>query len=167
MIIIGVDPGLSGAIAFLRVSAGSAQSLVVYDMPVLAITRGTAKKRELVPSELARIVDAEIDGNEARAFIEKVGAMPGQGVTSMFAFGKSYGIVIGVLALVSRTDVPPQTWKKALGVTKDKDGARHRASQIFPAYSSLFSRVKDDGRAEAALIAEYGYRALNHVELAA
>jgi crossover junction endodeoxyribonuclease RuvC len=84
--------------------------------------------------------------------------MPGQGVSGVFAFGKAYGVVIGVLAAhgVPMTFVSPVKWKKALQVPASKDGARARASQLLPQAASEWPLVKDSGRAEAALIAYWG-----------
>ncbi|MGE5548417.1 MAG: hypothetical protein ACM33T_16045 [Solirubrobacterales bacterium] len=97
-------------------------------------------------------------GPIAHAFVEAVGAMPGQGVSSVFAFGKVFGLVLGILAanFIPHTLVPPQRWKRTLGVPADKDGARARASQLLPAHAGLWCRAKDDGRAEAALLAYFG-----------
>src|SRR5215472_11819655 len=95
MIIAGIDPGLSGALAFL--DAASSMVLDIVDMPTLALSRGGKKKRELDAHALARLLVAQPIGH---AFVEHVGAMPGQGVSSVFAFGKSFGALIGVLAAV-------------------------------------------------------------------
>ena len=152
-VILGIDPGLSGAVALYVADTGA---LVVHDMPTLDLARGGKAKRELDAVELARLIDAA--GPIAHAYIEQVGAMPGQGVSSVFSFGKSYGLALGVLAanFIPHTLVPPQRWKRALGVPAAKDGARARASQLLPAHAALWTRVKDDGRAEAAMIALYG-----------
>jgi crossover junction endodeoxyribonuclease RuvC len=92
------------------------------------------------------------------AIVEKVGAMPGQGVSSMFSFGRSVGIIEGVLAAlqVPTTFITPQAWQKAIGAAKGKDGSRQRCMELFPRDSHLFARVKDDGRADAVLIALAG-----------
>ncbi len=148
--ILGVDPGLNGALAFLDVAAGS---LTIHDMPT--IEAGVRSKRVVDESTLARLIDPAAAN---AAFIEKVGAMPGNGAVSMFGFGVSYGLVRGVVAanLIPVTLVPPQTWKSKLGVPASKEGARARASQLLPAFSHLWPLAKHDGRAEAALIAYYG-----------
>jgi crossover junction endodeoxyribonuclease RuvC len=152
-LILGVDPGLSGALALYDVQG---QLLAeVFDMPT--VDAGVGSKRVVDESTLAWRIDA-CAKRIKHAFVEKVGAMPGQGVTSMFSFGCSYGIVRGIIAanFIPITLVTPQSWKKALGVPASKDGARARASQLLPAASPNWSRVKDDGRAEASLIALYG-----------
>lgn len=157
MIVFGIDPGLSGAIAW-RDGAGIED---IADMPTFQITRNAKNKRDIDAAGLVEIME-KAAGHGAHAFIEQVGAMPGQGSSSMFAFGKGFGIVIGVVAAlhIPVTFVPPQTWKKALGVPAGKDGARARASQLLPDAAHYWPLVKHDGRAEAALIAEYGYRKL-------
>ena len=154
-LILGIDPGLSGALAFFTPGTGA---LVVHDVPVLALTRNGKAKREVDAVELARLVDAA--GPIDHAYIEAVGAMPGQGVSSVFAFGKVFGLLLGILAanFIPHTLVPPARWKRALRVPAEKDGARARASQLLPAHAGLWTRAKDDGRAEAALIAFYGTR---------
>jgi crossover junction endodeoxyribonuclease RuvC len=125
----------------------------------MAPGRGGKTKRELDAHALARLIG---DRRPGHAFVELVGAMPGQGVSSVFAFGKSFGVVIGVLAAldVPFTFVAPVVWKRAFGVPAAKDGARARASQLMPAAAHHWTRVRDDGRAEAALIAYYGLRQL-------
>ena len=156
---IGLDPGLLGAIAFFDATKGT---LAVFDMPVMELVRGGRKKNELSASGVAQILKPK-DDETRRVLLERVGAMPGQGVSSMFAFGRSVGILEGVLAAYSMevTIVTPQTWQKATGVRDGKDGARLRATQLFPAYAHLFARKKDDGRADAALMAWYGATALS------
>ena len=160
MIIAGIDPGLSGAGAFLDAASGAVLDIV--DMPTLALSRGGKNKRELDAHTLARLIAAQV---VSHAFVEAVGAMPGQGVSSVFAFGKSFGVLIGILAAleVPMTFVAPATWKRALGVPAAKDGARARASQLLPVAAQFWPLVKHDGRAEAALIAYYGLRSLRPV----
>ena len=131
-------------------------------MPTLILARAGKSKREVDAHVLADWIECERPGH---ALIENVGAMPGQGVSSVFAFGKGYGVIIGVLCAlqIPVTFVSPQRWKKALAVPAAKDGARARASQLLPSAASNWSRVKDDGRAEAALIALYGLQTLAKV----
>lgn len=165
MICIGVDPGLSGALA---VFDAEARALEVFDIPTLTLARNGKNKREVDHYALARIVD-DITGRHrhAHAFVEQVGAMPGQGVSSVFAFGKSYGVIIGVLAaqFVPITFVNPRVWKGALKVPAAKDGARAIASALFPRETGRWTRVKDDGRAEAAMIALWGSRSETGVDV--
>jgi crossover junction endodeoxyribonuclease RuvC len=160
MIVAGIDPGLSGAVAFLDAASGAV--LDIADMPTLALSRGGKSRRELDAHALARLID---ERRPDHCFMEQVGAMPGQGVSSVFSFGKSFGVVIGALAAlgVPYTLVAPVTWKRALQVPAAKDGARARASQLLPAAAHHWMRVKDDGRAEAALIGHYGLRSSQRI----
>lgn len=152
MIFCGIDPGLSGAIAFFNVTSGT---LDVIDMPTVEVIRNKKKKREVSAVLLANEIRKA--GQISMTFVERVNAMPGQGVSSVFSFGKSSGIIEGVLATLALpyTIEPPQTWQKAVNVRDGKDGARLRASELFPKYADFFSRKKDDGRADAALMAWY------------
>lgn len=149
---VGIDPGLNGAIAFFDIEKGH---LSIIDMPTFEVKRNNKTKREVSPVMLANIIGAadEIKG----AVLERVGAMPGQGVTSVFSFGRSVGIVEGVMSAfrIPLTIVTPQIWQKVAGVRGGKDGSRQRASELFPNYAGLFARKKDDGRADAALMAWY------------
>ncbi len=154
-IILGIDPGLDGALAFM----GPGQNVTIHDIPVHRLRRGGKAKREVDLTELARILDAGAS-TIAHVFLEQAGTMPGQGVTSMFAFGKTYGAILGIVAanFLPLTLVHPRRWKRAMGVPKAKDGARARASQLLPRAAGNWPLVKHDGRAEAALIALYGSR---------
>lgn len=149
---IGIDPGLSGAIAFFDTAEGH---LSIIDMPTFEVKRNNKTKREVSPSGVAHALSLarKVDG----VILERVGAMPGQGVTSVFSFGRSVGIIEGVLSAehIPMTIVPPQEWQKAAGVRGGKDGSRQRACELFPNYANLFARKKDDGRADAALMAWY------------
>lgn len=150
--IVGVDPGLSGAIAVLGLDG----QLTITDMPTVTVQRKGRDKREIDPAALAAIIRGVTA--PAVTWIERVGAIPGQGVSSMFAFGRAVGVVEGVLAAsgVPVSYVAPAVWKRALHVPSGKDGARLRASQLLPAYAAEWRRARDDGGAEAALIALYG-----------
>jgi crossover junction endodeoxyribonuclease RuvC len=157
MLIAGIDVGLSGAICLLDTDGG----FQINDMPTHALSRGGKNKRELD----ARRLSILLSGRIGHAFVEQVGAMPGQGVSGVFAFGKAYGVVIGVLAAhgVPMTFVSPVKWKKALQVPASKDGARARASQLLPQAAGEWPLVKDSGRAEAALIALWGIQSFNDI----
>ena len=152
MIILGIDPGLSGALALYNTSEGTVD---IIDMPVLEVVRNGKKKREVSAQALANQL---VGRNVTAAFLERVNAMAGQGVTSVFSFGRSSGIVEGVLAAydIPTTLVTPQAWQKVVGQRAGKDGSRERAMQLFPAQADLFQRKKDDGRSDAVLIAYYG-----------
>ena len=144
---IGVDCGISGAIALLN---DNVSFISVHDMPVMA---GTGKRQQVNAAELAKIL--KLVGGIA--YVERVSAMPKQGVSSMFSFGTSYGIVLGVLAAIGIPTilVTPQSWKKRAGLTgKEKDYARTLAQQLYPA--AELGRKKDIGRADALLIARFG-----------
>jgi hypothetical protein len=151
-IIMGIDPGISGAVAFYFPIAPS--RIAVDDVPVAG--------GEINTAELARQIRIH---RPTMAVIERVSAMPGNGAVSMFNFGRSYGDVRGVIGAL---DIPlhfvtPQKWKKHFGLTSDKDQSRLRAIRMFPAVADQFKRKKDDGRAEAALIALYGAEVLMKV----
>jgi crossover junction endodeoxyribonuclease RuvC len=129
--------------------------LTVDDMPVVEIECGGKAKREIdVAALAARIRELR----PSHAILERVGAMPGQGVSSMFSFGRSVGQVEAMLAAIGIpvSYASPVVGKRALVVPAGKDAARLRASQLLPAYSERWRRAKDDGRAEAALIALWG-----------
>jgi len=148
---LGIDPGLSGALAFFDPSANE---LEIFDTPTHAITVNSKKKNLIDMHQMANIIDCR-SSDVKMAAIEEVGAMPGQGVTSMFSFGFTAGATqMAVIANgVGLMLVRPAVWKKAMGVTADKDGARRIASRLMPKHSAKWTRAKDDGRAEAALIA--------------
>lgn len=154
MIVIGIDPGLSGAIAFYDTRA---KTIEVHDMPVVEVTRSGKAKKEISPAMVAHILSSH-EQQIAAAFVERVGAMPGQGVTSVFSFGYSTGVVIGALAAcgIPTTIVTPQAWQKGMAVRGGKDGSRQRAMELWPDQADLFKRVRDNGRSDAALIAAYG-----------
>ena len=151
--VIGIDPGISGAIAIFE----NGQLDTILDMPTLKIASGKTMKSHISAIGLVRILDTWtlVSDGQAHIVIEKVGAMPGQGVTSMFNFGRSAGIIEGVVAALQRpyTYVTPAAWTKAVGRAAGKDASRMRAMELFPTRAELFKRAKDDGRADAALIA--------------
>lgn len=150
---LGIDVGLNGAIALVV----DGDLISVVDMPTVTLDRNGKAKRQVSVPELVQIVK---DFDPTDAFVEKVFAMAGQGVTSVFSFGRSLGVVEGVLTTlkIKTTLITPQTWQKGIGVTGGKDGSRARAMEVFPDHLSLFKRVKDDGRSDASLIALWGHR---------
>lgn len=151
---LGADPGLGGAIALVDGVTGAL--VAVEDMPCDEVERNGKKKREVSAARLAAIVRAwQGVGSSLEATVEKVGAMPEQGVSSVFSFGFSAGLLNGTLTAlgVPLTYVTPQAWKRLSGARKGKDGARQRACALWPERAAWFKRKKDDGRAEAALIA--------------
>ena len=148
--VIGIDPGISGAISVFDWYTSSL--LEVIDMPTLEVDSGKTKKRHISAVSLCNYLTVT---SNAHVVIEKVGAMPGQGVSSMFNFGRSAGIIEGVVAALRMpsTYVTPATWTKGVGRAAGKDASRMRAMELFPDKAELFKRAKDDGRADAALIA--------------
>jgi crossover junction endodeoxyribonuclease RuvC len=144
--IIGIDPGLCGALAVLE-----AGRVDVFDMPTIRVRD---KKRIDTAALVRLLVDI---GPVDLVAVEDVQGVQGSGSTSAFTFGRGIGIIEGVLAAFERPAmwVTPQRWTKALGVSRDKGEHRQRAARLFPADADLFARVKDDGRADAALIAHY------------
>lgn len=152
--IVGVDIGVQGACALLT-RAG--ELCEVADMPIL---RDGAAKRASVNAPLLANVLAR--WHVRAAFVELVGPRPGEGAVGAFAFGKSRGTVEGVCGAlgISVTLIAPVSWKRAIGIPPGKDGAkdaaRAEAIRRWPDHAALFARVKDDGRAEACLIAVAG-----------
>jgi len=152
--IIAVDIGTRGAIATLTPEG---QLLEVHDMPVL--NDGPAGRRAVNAPLLAEIV---FKSHASHAFVESVGARPGEGAVGAFAFGRSRGVVEGVLAAagIPAQHIAPAAWKRAVGIKPGKEGAkdaaRAEAIRRWPSHASLFARVKDDGRAEAALVGAAG-----------
>lgn len=154
MLYVGIDPGLDGALCAWE---GAGSPLSVLDMPTYQI----GKKRVLDALGLARWADATLGcGKPVKVFLEFVASSPQMGVASAFKFGQSYGVLQGILAaqFVEVISVTPAHWKRAMKVTGDKDECRAKAASLFPTQSALFARKKDDGRAEAVLLAVYGSR---------
>jgi len=148
MIVCAIDPGLNGAIAWVGVS-GTALIDVV-DMPTIEV----AGKKKVNAAALAKLLESR---QADLVVIEQVGAMPGQGVTSMYNFGYSAGILEGVCAAMGLPVrmVRPATWKRQAGVPADKGACRMMAQRYWPG-ADYFTRVKDEGRADAALLARWG-----------
>jgi crossover junction endodeoxyribonuclease RuvC len=149
MMIIGIDPGKSGALAALT---DNGHLIEVFDMPVV----GTTISGALLDEWIHNWVDPLAPTNVV-AVIEDVHAMPKQGVSTMFAFGRALGLVEGV---VQGNGIPlhyvsPARWKRDMRLGRDKGASRQRAIELWPSSAPAFRRVKDDGRAEAALIAEW------------
>lgn len=150
MLILGIDPGFTGALSLYD---RASHSLTIADMPVVKDPKG---RSILDLYELWNMLDTR--QQPVSAVVEQVASRPGQGAPATFRFGQSYGAL--QMALAARSIpvqyVTPTKWKAHFGLSKDKGVSRALASQRFPAYAELFSRVKDDGRAEATLIALYG-----------
>ncbi len=153
---IGVDPGISGAVAIYHPDT---RNIDVLDIPIIE-TKAAGRKtvrREINEPVLSKWIACHY-GRSAVAYVEQVGAMPRQGVSSMFRFGMAYGMVRGMLTAhgIPYALVTPRKWKGKMGLGSHKDEARLIASRMFPDQSFLFDRKKDAHRAEAVLIAVYG-----------
>ena len=156
MLIIGIDPGISGSICFFK----DGKILEVIEMPVM--TEGKKNKKQINGSQIYNEFLEKINGkdDETRVVIEQVSAMPGQGVTSMFNFGQSYGILKGICSAMQLPMffVRPAKWKKYFNlINSQKDASRTRAIEIFPYFSTQLSKKKDSNKADAILIASFYY----------
>ena len=155
MLIIGIDPGISGSICFLE----EGKILDVIEMPTMA--EGKKNKKQVNGSQIYNEIKEKIDkskNQDVRVVIEQVSAMPGQGVTSMFNFGQSFGILKGICSAMQLSIffVRPVKWKKYFNlINSEKDASRTRAIEIFPYFSSELSRKKDSNKADAILIARF------------
>ena len=153
MIIFGIDPGVSGAISILE----NKKVLEVFDMPTMI--DGKKNKKQVNGSQIANIFKEIINTeDEITVIVEHVNAMPGQGVTSMFNFGQSFGVIKGVCSALSLPIyfIRPTKWKKHFNlINVNKDASRTKAIEIYPEISNKLSRKKDSNRADAILIARY------------
>ena len=156
MLIIGIDPGISGSICFFE----DGKIIEVIEMPVM--TEGKKNKKQVNGAQLYNEFLKRIDNkdDDIRVVIEQVSAMPGQGVTSMFNFGQSYGILKGICSAMQLPMffVRPAKWKKYFNlINSQKDASRTRAIEIFPYFSTQLSKKKDSNKADAILIASFYY----------
>ena len=157
MLIIGIDPGISGSICFFK----NGEIKDVIDMPTM--TEGKKNKKQVNGSQIFNEISKrikEIDRKDIKVVIEQVSAMPGQGVTSMFNFGQSFGILKGICSAMQLPMyfIRPLKWKKYFNlINSEKDASRTRAIEIFPYFSSNLSRKKDSNKADAILIASFYY----------
>ena len=155
MLIIGIDPGISGSICFFQ--DGVIKDVV--EMPTMI--EGKKNKKQVNGSQIFNEILKNIknmDKKNIKVVIEHVTAMPGQGVTSMFNFGQSFGILKGICSAMQLPVyfVRPAKWKKYFNlINSEKDASRTRAIEIFPYYSSHLSRKKDSNKADAILIASF------------
>ena len=157
MLVIGIDPGISGSICFFE----DGKILEVIEMPVM--TEGKKNKKQVngaqIYNEFLKRINKK-DDQIIRVVIEQVSAMPGQGVTSMFNFGQSYGILKGICSAMQLPMffVRPAKWKKYFNlINSQKDASRTRAIEIFPYFSTQLSKKKDSNKADAILIASFYY----------
>ena len=157
MLIIGIDPGISGSICFFE----DGKIIDVVEMPTM--TEGKKNKRQVNGSQIYNEISQRIcklENHEIRVIIEQVSAMPGQGVTSMFNFGQSFGILKGICSAMQLPMffVRPAKWKKYFNlINSQKDASRTKAIEIFPYFSRQLSKKKDSNKADAILIASFYY----------
>ena len=153
MIIFGIDPGVSGAICVLK----EGRIIDVYEMPTMI--DGKKNKKQVNGSQVANIIKERLnDEKEIIVVVEHVNAMPGQGVTSMFNFGQSFGVIKGICSALNLPIyfVRPTKWKKHFNLIKtNKDASRTKVIEVYPEISSKLHRKKDSNRADAILIALY------------
>ena len=164
MLVIGIDPGISGSICFFQ----DGKIIDVVEMPTM--TEGKKNKKQVNGSQIFNEISERIKKLEKRdikVIIEQVSAMPGQGVTSMFNFGQSFGILKGICSAMQLPMyfVRPAKWKKYFNlINSEKDASRTRAIEIFPYFSGQLSRKKDSNKADAILIASFYYETYNKEE---
>ena len=157
MLIIGIDPGITGSICFFE----NGKIIDVVEMPNMA--EGKKNKRQVNGAQIFYEISLRIKNikkENIKVIIEQVSAMPGQGVTSMFNFGQSFGILKGICSAMqlSMFFVRPTKWKKYFNlINSEKDASRTRAIEIFPYFSTQLSRKKDSNKADAILIASFYY----------
>ena len=157
MLIIGIDPGISGSICFFE----EGKIVDVIEMPIMV--DGKKNKKQVNGAQIYNEISERISTRKKeniRVVIEQVSAMPGQGVTSMFNFGQSFGILKGICSAMQLPIyfVRPAKWKKHFNlINSQKDASRTRAIEIFPYFSSQLSKKKDSNKADAILIASFYY----------
>ena len=153
MKIIGIDPGLSGAIAILE----NNKVLNIFEIPVMS--EGKKNKRQLNSAQLVKLLKDNIsEKDEVSVVVEQVNAMPGQGVTSMFNFGQTFGAIKGVCAALSLPIffVRPSKWKKHFElINSSKDSSRTKAIEMYPSLSGDLAKKKDVNKSDAILIARF------------
>jgi crossover junction endodeoxyribonuclease RuvC len=153
MIIIGIDPGLSGGIAVLD----NNKVLELFDMPVMA--DGKKNKKQLNSALLAKLIkESTSNTSESAVIVEQVNAMPGQGVTSMFNFGQTFGAIKGICATLELPIffVRPSKWKKHFElINSSKDASRTKAIEMYPHLAEKLSKKKDVNKSDAILIARF------------
>ena len=158
MLVIGIDPGISGSICFFQ--DGIVKDVV--EMPTMA--EGKKNKKQVNSSQIFNEISErikKIDKKNIKVVIEQVSAMPGQGVTSMFNFGQSFGVLKGIFSAmqIPMDFISPVKWKKHYNlINTQKDSSRTKAIEFFPYISSQLSRKKDANKADAILIASFYYQ---------
>ena len=153
MIIIGIDPGINGAISIIE----NKKILEVYDTPTMI--DGKKNKRQINSAQVTNIIKERLNADkEVVVVVEHVNAMPGQGVTSMFNFGQSFGVIKGICAALNLPIyfIRPTKWKKHFNLIRtNKDASRTKVIEVYPEISNKLQRKKDSNRADAILIALY------------
>ena len=155
MFIIGIDPGINGAICFFE----NGKIIEVIEMPNMA--EGKKNKKQVNGAQITNEIINKIekmDKKNIKVVIEQVSAMPGQGVTSMFNFGQSFGVLKGICSALQLPlyFVRPAKWKKYFNlINSEKDASRTKAIEVFPYFSSQLSKKKDSNKADAILIASF------------
>tara|TARA_B100001769_G_scaffold260381_1_gene240960 strand:- start:274 stop:768 length:495 start_codon:yes stop_codon:yes gene_type:complete len=153
--IFGIDPGLSGAIAVLENDA----VLDIIDLPVMS--EGKKNKRQLNSAQLSQYMSKNVENiNKTSVVVEQVNAMPGQGVTSMFNFGQTFGAIKGISATLKLPIyfVRPSKWKKHFDlINSSKDASRTKAIEIYPSLAEKLSKKKDVNKSDAILIGRFFY----------
>ena len=155
MLIIGIDPGISGSICFFE----DGKVIDIIEMPSMA--EGKKNKKQVNGSQIYNEINSRIkkfNKQEIKVVIEQVSAMPGQGVTSMFNFGQSFGVLKGICSAMELPMyfIRPAKWKKYFNlINSEKDASRTKAIQIFPYISSQLSKKKDSNKADAILLASF------------
>ena len=164
MLIISIDPGISGSICFFE----DGKILDVVEMPTM--TEGKKSKKQVNGSQIYNEISKrikQIDRKNIKVIIEQVSAMPGQGVTSMFNFGQSFGILKGICSAMQLPMffVRPAKWKRYFNlINSQKDASRTRAIEIFPYFSTQLSKKKDSNKADAILISSFYYETHQKIE---
>ena len=157
MLVIGIDPGITGSICFFE----DGKIIDVVEMPNMA--EGKKNKKQVNGAQIYNEISLRIKHlkkEEVKVIIEQVSAMPGQGVTSMFNFGQSFGILKGICSAMQLPMyfVRPSKWKKYFNlINSEKDASRTKAIEIFPYFSAQLSKKKDSNKADAILIASFYY----------
>ena len=161
MIIIGIDPGVSGAICILT----DGKITEIYEMPTMI--DGKKNKKQVNGAEITNIINKElVNEKDVNVVIEHVSAMPGQGVTSMFNFGQSFGVLKGICAALKLPVhfIRPVKWKKHFNlINTEKDASRTKVIEVFPYISSKISKKKDANKADAILIARFFHETVGNL----
>ena len=161
MIIIGIDPGVSGAICILT----NGKITEIYEMPTMI--DGKKNKKQVNGAEVTNIINKElVNEKDINVVIEHVSAMPGQGVTSMFNFGQSFGVLKGICAALKLPVhfIRPVKWKKHFNlINTEKDASRTKVIEVFPYISSKISKKKDANKADAILIARFFHETVGNL----